>query len=282
MVPKIINDEQYKFWNEGIGKKWVKEDESMNERFTFLTKDFFSKININKDERILDIGCGGGITSFEASMLVGENGYVIGADISEILLDLAKKNYSNIKNLEFKYCDVQNYEFEKNRFNKVISRFGVMFFEDPIEAFKNINHSIQDGGSLHFVCWTNVMENEFFTAAADIIIKHLNKGFPEVSRAPGPFAFSEEGYVKEILNASGFKNVKVDKVYSLITTNDSAVKDGNLLLNIGLAGRLLSEENISEEELSVIKDKIIVMCQNRQVNGKINYKACLNFVSATK
>lgn len=282
MAPKIINDEQYKFWNEGIGKKWVKEDESMNERFTFLTKDFFSKVNINKDERILDIGCGGGITSFEASMLVGENGYVIGADISEILLDLAKKNYSNIKNLEFKYCDVQNYEFEKNSFNKVISRFGVMFFEDPIEAFKNINHSIQDEGSLHFVCWTNVMENEFFTAAADIIIKHLNKGFPEVSRAPGPFAFSEEGYVKEILKASGFKNVKVDKVYSLITTNDSAVKDGNLLFNIGLAGRLLSEENISEEELSVIKDKIIVMCQNRQENGKINYKACLNFVSATK
>ena len=282
MSPKIMNDEQYEFWNKGIGQKWVKEDDSMNERFTILTKEFFSRAKINKDDRVLDIGCGGGITSFEASKLVGENGYVIGADISKILLDLAKRKYSNIKNLEFKYCDVQNYEFEKKSFSKVISRFGIMFFENPIKAFKNINDAIQNGGSLNFVCWTNVMENEFFTAAANIIIKYLNKDFPEISRAPGPFAFSEEEYVKQILEASAFKNVKVEKVYSLISTNDSAVKDGGLLFNIGLAGRLLSEESLPEEELSIIRDEIIEMSKKRQENGITTYKACLNYVSATK
>jgi len=282
MSHKIINDEQYEFWNKGIGQKWVKEDDSMNERFTILTKELFSRAKISKNDRILDIGCGGGITSFEASKLVGENGYVIGADISEILLNLAKRKYSNIKNLEFKYCDVQNYDFEKKTFNKVISRFGVMFFQNPIEAFKNINDSIQDGGTLNFVCWTNVMENEFFTAAANIIIKYLNKDFPEVTRAPGPFAFSEEEYIKKNLKAAAFKNIRVEKVYSLITTNDTASKDGELLFNIGLAGRLLSEENLSEEKLSIIRDEIIEMCQKRQENGKITYKACLNYVSATK
>ena len=282
MSPKIMNDEQYEFWNKGIGQKWVKEDDSMNERFTILTKEFFSRAKINKDDRVLDIGCGGGITSFEAAKLVGENGCVIGADISEILLDLAKRKYSNIKNLEFKYCDVQNYEFEKKSFSKVISRFGVMFFENPIKAFKNINDSIQNGGSLNFVCWTNVMENEFFTAAANIIIKYLNKDFPEITRAPGPFAFSEEEYIKQILEASEFKNVKVEKVYSLISTNDSAVKDGGLLFNIGLAGRLLSEESLPEEELSIIRDEIIEMSKKRQENGITTYKACLNYVSATK
>jgi ubiquinone/menaquinone biosynthesis C-methylase UbiE len=282
MPENIINDEQYEYWNKGIGQKWVKEDNSLNERFAILTKEFFSRANINKNEKVLDIGCGGGITSFEASKLVGKDGYVLGADISEILLDLAKKNYSNIENLEFKYCDVQNYKFKKNIFSKVISRFGVMFFENPIVAFKNIYNSIQDGGSLHFVCWTNVLENEFFTAAANIIIKHLNKEFPQVTRAPGPFAFSEKKYVKQILNASGFKNIKVDKIYTSISTNDDSKKDGELLFNIGLAGRLLAEENLSEEELSKIKNKIIEMAQKRQIDGKINYKACLNFVSATK
>tara|TARA_B100000161_G_scaffold244583_1_gene198954 strand:- start:140 stop:988 length:849 start_codon:yes stop_codon:yes gene_type:complete len=282
MSEKIINDEQYEFWNKGIGQKWVKEDNSLNERFAILTKEFFSRANINKNEKVLDIGCGGGITSFEASKLVGKDGYVLGADISEILLDLAKKNYSNIENLEFKYCDVQNYKFKKNIFSKVISRFGVMFFENPIVAFRNIYNSIQDGGSLHFVCWTNILENEFFTAAANIIIKHLNKEFPQVTRAPGPFAFSEKKYVKQILNASGFKNIKVDKIYTSISTYDDSKKDGELLFNIGLAGRLLAEENLSEEELSKIKNKIIEMAQKRQIDGKINYKACLNFVSATK
>ncbi len=282
MSHKIINDEQYEFWNKGIGQKWVKEDDSMNERFAILTKELFSRAKINENDRVLDIGCGGGITSFEASKLVGENGYVIGADISEILLNLAKRKYSNIKNLEFKYCDVQNYDFEKKTFNKVISRFGVMFFQNSIEAFKKINDSIQDGGTLNFVCWTNVVENEFFTAAANIIIKYLNKDFPEVTRAPGPFAFSEEEYIKKNLKAAAFKNIRVEKVYSLITTNDKPSKDGELLFNIGLAGRLLSEENLSEEKLSIIRDEIIEMCQKRQENGKITYKACLNYVSATK
>ena len=276
MPPKIINDEQYEFWNKGIGQKWVKEDNSLNERFAILTKEFFSRVDIKKSDKILDIGCGGGITSFEASKIVGKYGYVLGADISKILLDLAKKNFSSIKNLEFKYCDVQNYNFKKNIFSKVISRFGVMFFENPIVAFKNIYNSIQDGGSLHFVCWTNVMENEFFTAAANIIIKHLNKEFPKVTRSPGPFAFSEEKYIKQILDSSGFKNIKVDKVYTSLSTNDDAAKDGELLFKIGLAGRLLSEENLSEEELSNIKDKIIAMSKNRRVDGKITYLSLIH------
>jgi ubiquinone/menaquinone biosynthesis C-methylase UbiE len=247
-----------------------------------LTKELFLRSNINRNDKILDIGCGGGQTAFEASEMVGENGYVIGADISKILLDLAKSKYANTKNLEFKYCDVQNYEFRENSFNKVISRFGVMFFENPIEAFKNIYNSIQEGGSLNFVCWTNVMENEFFTDPTNIIIKHINKEFPEITRAPGPLAFSEADYVKEILVSSKFKNVKVEKVYSSISTNDSAKKDGGLLLKLGLGGRLLADANLSKKELSVIRDEMIEISQKRQKNGKITYKACLNYVSATK
>ena len=282
MNHKIVNDEQFEFWNEGIGKKWVEEDDSMNERLSILTKELFLRSKINRDDKILDIGCGGGQTTFEASEMVGENGYVIGADISKILLDLAKSKYANTKNLEFKYCDVQNYEFRENSFNKVISRFGVMFFENPIEAFKNIYNSIQEGGSLNFVCWTNVMENEFFTDPTNIIIKHINKEFPEITRAPGPLAFSEADYVKEILVSSKFKNIKVEKVYSSISTNDSAKKDGGLLLKLGLGGRLLADANLSKKELSVIRDEMIEISQKRQKNGIITYKACLNYVSATK
>jgi ubiquinone/menaquinone biosynthesis C-methylase UbiE len=282
MKHKIVNDEQFEFWNEGIGRKWVEEDDSMNERLSILTKELFLRSNIKRDDKILDIGCGGGQTTFDASEMVGENGYVVGADISKILLDLAESKYANTKNLEFKYCDVQNYEFKENSFSKVISRFGVMFFENPIEAFKNIYNSIQEGGSLNFVCWTNVMENEFFTDPTNIIIKHINKEFPEITRAPGPLAFSEADYVKEILVSSKFKNVKVEKVYSSISTNDSAKKDGDLLLKLGLGGRLLADANLSKKELSVIRDEMIEISQKRQKNGKITYKACLNYVSATK
>tara|TARA_X000001036_G_scaffold312832_1_gene291382 strand:- start:134 stop:514 length:381 start_codon:yes stop_codon:yes gene_type:complete len=126
------------------------------------------------------------------------------------------------------------------------------------------------------------MENEFFTDPTNIIIRHLNKDFPEITRSPGPLAFSEEKYINEILSNSGFKNIKVEKVYSLITTNDSPEKNGELLLSIGLGGRLLADANLSKKELSVIRDEMVEISQKRQKNGKITYKACLNYVSATK
>ena len=86
MKQDIVNIDQSEYWNEKSGPKWVKLDDAMNERFSILTDKLFARANINKNERILDIGCGGGETSFRASKLVGPDGYVMGADISETLL----------------------------------------------------------------------------------------------------------------------------------------------------------------------------------------------------
>ena len=282
MSSTIINHEQSEYWNKKYGHKWVDNDNSMNERLTILTKALFLKTNIEEGDKVLDIGCGGGQTSFEASQLVGESGYVLGADISNLLLDLAKSKYSKIKNLDFKNCDAENFDFEKNNFNKVISRFGVMFFKNPIHAFQNINKSIRNGGSLNFVCWTNMMENEFHTAATNIILRHINKEYPKLTRDPGPFAFNDSEYINDILNHSGFKNIKVEKIYTSMSTKDTVKKDAEFLLNLGMGARLLAEENLSDVTLSNIKSEIEQMCKKRQTDGEIAYKTCLNYVSAIK
>ena len=282
MSNQIVNHEQSEYWNKKYGHKWVKNDNSMNERLSILTKELFFKTNIENGDKVLDIGCGGGQTSFEASKLVGDNGYVLGADISDLLLSVAKSKFSKVNNLEFINCDVQNYSFKERSFNKVISRFGVMFFENPVDAFCNINKSIKDGGSLNFVCWTNLMENEFHTAATNIILQHIDKEYPKLTRDPGPFAFNDNEYIQEILNSSGFKNIKVEKIYTSISTQDTIEKDAELLLNLGMGARLLAEEDLSEDKLSVIKNEIEAMCKERQDNGIISYNTCLNYVSATK
>ena len=282
MSNKIINHEQSEYWNEKYGHKWVENDNSMNERLSILTKELFLKTNIENGDKVLDIGCGGGQTSYEASKLVGDNGYVLGADISDLLLSVAKSKYSKINNLEFKNCDVQNYSFKEKSFNKVISRFGVMFFENPVDAFYNINKSIKDGGSLNFVCWTNLMENEFHTAATNVILKHIKREYPKITRDPGPFAFNDNDYIEEILANAGFKNIKVEKKYTSISTQDTIDKDAELLLNVGMGARLLAEEDLSENKLSIIKNEIEAMCKKRQDNGRISYNTCLNYVSAIK
>ena len=282
MKPNIINTEQYEYWNEKTGPKWVQYDDAMNERFSILTKELFSRANIKNSEKILDIGCGGGETTFQASKLLNKEGYVLGADISNTLLDHAKSKFSNIDIIDFINCDVQNYQFEKNYFNKVISRFGVMFFENPFYAFQNIYSSMQINGSLNFVCWTNIMDNEYFTEGMDIITKYTKESFTEITKEPGPFAFNDEAYIREILEYSGFKNVKVDKIYTSISTKDSLEDNVTILLGVGPRARILSEQNLSNDIMLTIKNELMELTKKRKINKEITYKACLNFVSATK
>ena len=127
-----------------------------------------------------------------------------------------------------------------------------------------------------------MMENEFHTAATNIILRHINKEYPKLTRDPGPFAFNDKEYIQEILNNSGFKNIKVEETYTSISTQDTVKKDAELLLNLGMGARLLAEEDLSDDKLLSIKKEIEAMSKKRQKNGKISYKACLNYVSATK
>ena len=171
---------------------------------------------------------------------------------------------------------------KKNYFNKVISRFGVMFFENPFYAFQNIYSSMQINGSLNFVCWTNIMDNEYFTEGMDIITKYTKESFTEITKEPGPFAFNDEAYIREILEYSGFKNVKIDKIYSSISTKDSLEDNVTILLGVGPRARILSEKNLSDDIMLIIKNEMMELSKKRKINKEITYKACLNFVSATK
>ena len=282
MKQNIINIEQSEYWNEKSGPKWIKVDKPLNERFSILTRELFFRANITKNDRVLDIGCGSGETSFWASKLVGTTGRVTGADISEILLNFAKSKFFNINNLDFINCDVQNYQFEANNFDKVISRFGIMFFENPVEAFTNIKLSMKTNALLNFVCWSNMKENDFFYEGLEMISKYAKKNLPPITKNPGPFAFSDKKYIEKILKKSGFRDIKIDTVFTNISTKDSVEKDVEMMLNMGPRFQILSEANLSNEKLLVIRNKIKEFCKKRQANGKITYKACLNYVSAIK
>ena len=282
MTQEFINLEQSEYWNEKSGPKWVKNEDALNERLSILTNELFSRANIKASDKVLDIGCGGGETTFQVSKLLANGGHVVGADISKTLLNHAKSKFSYIDSIKFVHCDAQNYSFDENYFNKVISRFGVMFFKNPSEAFKNILGSMQTNGSINFVCWTNMMENEFITEGMDIITKYTQKVLPEVTKDPGPFAFSDREYISGVLKSAGFKNINIDKVYTSISTKDSAEKDAEILMGIGPRARILSEENLSSEKMSMIKSEIVELCRKRIFNKEITYKACLNYVSAVK
>jgi SAM-dependent methyltransferase len=161
-------------------------------------------------ERVLDIGCGGGETSLDLAQAVSPGGAVLGVDISRTLLEMAERRAEGLDaDVRFEAADAQTSDFGGERFDAAYSRFGVMFFADPVAAFANILKALRPGGRIAFVCWRTPQENPLMTAplkAAEHLMPPLPPSDP---LAPGPFAFADPERVRRILGQAGFGQVAI-------------------------------------------------------------------------
>tara|TARA_B100001057_G_scaffold265168_1_gene265395 strand:- start:170 stop:1021 length:852 start_codon:yes stop_codon:yes gene_type:complete len=208
---KIINQEQKEFWNEKKGEIWVSLESKIDKMLGPLGDQAIKILKPKVGEKILDIGCGTGSTSQTLSKLVGESGIITGIDISKPILNFAQKQKENkkIKNINFIQADAQNHQFSDLNFDAVFSRFGIMFFEDPISAFKNIKKSLSCNGRLTFVCWSKREDNDWINLSSNVARQFLELPPKANPKEPGPFAFEDYFYIEEILIKSGWKNIKI-------------------------------------------------------------------------
>jgi SAM-dependent methyltransferase len=123
--------------------------------------------------------------------------------------ELTATNEHKGASINFLEVDAQVHPFEPGNFEHVFSRFGVMFFEDPIAAFRNIHHALTASGTLAFCCWQSRTVNPFMTVPAQAALELLPDPPEMPPRAPGPFAFAEPDYVDSILSQSGFSNIDI-------------------------------------------------------------------------
>ena len=204
------NAKQKDFWSGKGGDYWVEKQSEMDIMLNPLGEKALVKLGLQSNSKVLDIGCGCGATTLEIAKIVSE-GAVTGLDISVPMLDKAKSEakIQGIANVDFKVVDVQVEQLAYEEYDSVYSRFGVMFFDDPFEAFKNIFSSVRAGGQLSFVCWQDPSLNPWQSLSLQVIRGYLDMPSPP-PRSPGPFAFHEKDYVKEILEKSGFSNISFD------------------------------------------------------------------------
>ena len=204
------NAKQKDFWSGKGGDYWVEKQSEMDIMLNPLGEKALAKLDLKSNSEVLDIGCGCGATTLEIAKKVSE-GTVTGLDISVPMLNKAESEASiqGIANVDFKVIDVQVDQLASEKYDYVYSRFGVMFFDDPYEAFKNIFSSIKEGGELSFVCWQDPSLNPWQSLSVQVIRGYLDMPSPP-PRSPGPFAFHEKDYVKEILEKSGFSNISFD------------------------------------------------------------------------
>jgi SAM-dependent methyltransferase len=252
------NTAQIEHWNTRAGQTWVKFQEALDRQVEPLGLAAMTTLQPKEGEHILDIGCGCGQTSVDLARLVGATGSVLGVDISQPMLEVAQRRPLPARNLHviFEQLDAQSGDLGHERFDAVFSRFGVMFFSDPVAAFVNIRKALKPAGRLAFVCWRPLEQNPWMHAPLDAAFPLLPPLPPPDPTAPGPFAFADAGRVEPILTAARFGSVKISQFDATIGGGDLE-QTLELALNLGPLGAVLRENpNLTESVAGVVRDAL--------------------------
>jgi SAM-dependent methyltransferase len=161
---------------------------------------------VRPDDRVLDIGCGAGSTTREAARLAPA-GSALGIDMASVDLARERARAEGVSNVDFYRADAQAYDFEPGSFDLAVSRFGTMFFTDPVAAFGNVGRALRPGGRLVMLVWQAHDENQW-----DVVI-HRALAEPDdaplaFDHRPDPFSLADPAVVNEILGAAGFTAVE--------------------------------------------------------------------------
>ena len=236
------NAAQVEYWNSVAGETWARFQESLDRQIEPLGLAGIDVLQPVPGERIIDIGCGCGQTSLALAAHVAPSGSVVGIDLSRPMLEVARRRPRPAANLrvDFRQLDAQNGDIGRGVFDAAFSRFGVMFFSDPVAAFRNIRASLKPGGRLVFVCWRTLADNPWMQAPLQAALPFMPPVAPPDPTAPGPFAFADASRVRSILTHAGFASLSTDLFDARIGGSDLE-QSLKLALRVGPLGRALRE-----------------------------------------
>src|SRR5438876_7998717 len=207
------DSEQIAEWNGALGQRWVAMQQEIDHIVVPFGTAALKVAAPQPGERVIDIGCGCGGTSIELSRIVGAGGAVLGLDVSQPMLEVARARgaLANCAHLVFRVGDASEAELPAN-IDLLFSRFGVMFFSQPSQAFSHLRKSLRAGGRCVFVCWRTPRDNTW--AMTPLAAARTAMGVtqaPADPNAPGPFAFTDEERLRDILSGAGFGAIAVQR-----------------------------------------------------------------------
>lgn len=200
------NAEQIAYWNDEAGTRWTAIQRRTDALFADLTVAAMHSADPRPGESVLDVGCGCGATVLELAHRVGPDGRVVGVDVSKPMLQLARERVhaEGLQTVTLHIADAATYPFREAEFDLVFSRFGVMFFGDPVTAFANIRRSLRADGRLACLTWRPLADNPWFAVPLAAAIRCVPPPAPQNPEAPGPMSFADPARAKRILSEAGF------------------------------------------------------------------------------
>jgi SAM-dependent methyltransferase len=248
-MPDTANTAMGDYWNQVAGPRWVARAGLQEARNVEVAHLLQREAAPQPGERVLDIGCGTGATAIPFAAAVAPSGHtpagqVTGVDISGPMLEQARRNIAQAgaQNITLVQADAQVHRFPPDSFDLLVSRFGVMFFADPVAAFTNLLAGLRRGGRLCMAVWASMADNAHWKIPFEIAVKHLGAPAPVDPREPGPMAFRDPAYLRDILGKAGFAEIDIaPQGFKIIGL--TAKSEAEHAAMFGPAWRLMEEKN---------------------------------------
>ena len=240
--PATLHAEQLAFWNGPAVTRWITNQEQMDAALAPVADAAIKLASVRPGEKVLDIGCGSGATAIALAGVVGDGGHVTGIDVSKPMIDLARRRAAGMKHLDWLLADAAAPHVSLPAADLLLSRFGVMFFGDPVAAFTNLRRALKPGGRLVFACWRPLAENPWMLVPLQAVLPLVPPPPRPGPNDPGPFAFGDPEHVARILTAAGFarpRHTPFDFAMLLGTSLDEAAEQAT---SMGAASRVLKEQ----------------------------------------
>ena len=198
------HQDQVAYWNGPGAERWVAHQVQVDLMLAPVSDILFAHAGVAAGCCVLDLGCGCGATTEFLAARVGPGGRVMGLDVSAPMIEVAKRRLAACANVELICADAAKYAFAVPVADLLVSRFGVMFFGDPTDAFANFGKALKPGGRMVFACWRGIAENPWMQVPLHAAYTHVPR-LPKMGPDdPGPFAFADIERVTRIMSSAGF------------------------------------------------------------------------------
>jgi ubiquinone/menaquinone biosynthesis C-methylase UbiE len=277
-VTEQTNNEQTRLWNGLAGRAWVEAQELLDQMFRPFEELLVEAVSAgNSVGRVLDVGCGTGATTLAAARVLGAKGRSTGIDISDPMIATARARAERERApASFLCANAQTYAFQPASFDMIISRFGVMFFEDFVRAFENLRRAAREDAELRFIAWRSPSENPFMTTAERAAAPLLPKLSVREPDAPGQFAFADQRRVYRILEESGWAQVDIRPIDVGCTMPQNELV--RYFTRFGPLGRILHE--VDERTRILVIERLHAAFSRYVHGGEVRFTAACWMVSA--
>lgn len=206
------NTEQYEAWNGESGQRWVADADRRDRVLAPVADALLAVADPRPGERVLDLGCGCGVTTLAAARAVGPAGSVTGVDLSAPMLGLARERRDDdaLSHVDFVQGDAQVHDVG-GPYDLAMGRFGTMFFADPVAAFTNVGRALRPGARLCLATWQPLADNEWLIVPGTVLLRY-GKLPAGAGDGPGMFAQSEPIRVTRVLRGAGFADIALEPI----------------------------------------------------------------------